>query len=148
MLRAELETGGDQEANDRGSRSEARQGSDDVQQARGIVYERLLEFAPRPWRQTDGGVHGRKGGGGVSPPALPASPSSCVRSPCRACVRGQEGRKEGRNHCQQCTESVLLIGIVYLYTSLGIPVRHGLTGKHARDCSLRIIHVWNTQCFR
>ena len=86
MLRAELETGGDQEANDRGSRSEARQGSDDVQQARGIVYERLLEFAP---------PNGRKGGGGVSPPALPASPPSCVRSPCRACVRGQEGRKEG-----------------------------------------------------
>jgi hypothetical protein len=84
MLRAELETGGDQEANDRGSRSEARQGSDDVQQARGIVYERLLEFAPRR----------TEGGGGVSPPALPASPSSCVRSPCRACVRGQEGRKE------------------------------------------------------
>ena len=72
MLRAELETGGDQEANDRGSRSEARQGSDDVQQARGIVYERLLEVAPRPRRQTDGRV------------------ARVVR----ACVGRKEGRKE------------------------------------------------------
>ena len=142
MLRAELETGGDQEANDRGSRSEARQGSDDVQQARGIVYERLLEFAPRPWR------HKRTEGWGGSQPSSPPSQPFVVCPFPVSCVRAWAGRKEGRNHCQQCTESVLLIGIVYLYTSLGIPVRHGLTGKHARDCSLRILHVWNTRCFR
>ena len=88
MLRAELETGGDQEANDRGSRSEARQGSDDVQQARGIVYERLLEFAPR--RQTDG----RVGGESALQPSQPALRRVSVPRVVRACVGRKEGRKE------------------------------------------------------